>query len=206
MGMGERLKLLRVFSEKLFPRSAYPHTLSLTYVECCVRIQKMNAHTGAPIKPKEYEVLDAISQDSMITQSSLASHLGIAVGSVNWYIKRLVSRGYVKVSRLDRTRLQYDLTPEGITVFTERAIQYAKDSLKIYKSFRQKAQNIITELKEKGVLQVYIEGEDEIMDILRLTCIEAEISLCDTPCEVVLKVVGKKYQYAMNGFSSDNQS
>ncbi|MFN2234231.1 MAG: winged helix-turn-helix transcriptional regulator, partial [Anaerolineales bacterium] len=61
-----------------------------------------------------------------MTQASLAKRLGIAVGSVNWYIKRLVRRGWVKVSHLDRTRLQYDLTAEGMSVFTERAMQYAK--------------------------------------------------------------------------------
>ena len=154
----------------------------------------MNAQEDTQIKPKEYEVLDAISQDSTITQSSLASHLGIAVGSVNWYIKRLVSRGYVKVTHLDRTRLQYDLTPEGMTVFTERAMQYARDSLKIYKSFRQMAKNIVMELQKIEISQVYLEGDDEMMDILRLTCIEAGILICTTPCDVVLMSDGQKYQ------------
>lgn len=178
----------------------------LTEAGYCVRIQKMNARTENPIKPKEYDVLDAISQDSTITQSGLASRLGIAVGSVNWYIKRLVSRGYVKVSRMDRTRLQYNLTPEGMTVFTERAMQYAKDSLKIYKDFRQMAKDVVAELKGKGVFQVYLEGDDEIMDIMRLTCLEAEISLSETPCDVTLSVAAKKYQYTVNGLSSNKQS
>ena len=69
----------------------------------------------------------------MVTQANLSKRLGIAVGSVNWYIKRLIKRGDVKVSHLDRTRLKYDLTPEGMSVSTERALLYAKDSLKIYK-------------------------------------------------------------------------
>ena len=154
----------------------------------------MNAQTDTNIKPKEYEVLDAIAKDSMITQSSLSSRLGMAVGSVNWYIKRLVNRGYVKVSRMDRTRLQYDLTPEGMAVFTERAMQYARGSLRIYKEFRQKAQNIVAELKEKEVSQVNLEGDDEIMDIMRLTCIEAGFSMCETSCTVAIKSTGQEYQ------------
>ncbi|MBC8506116.1 MAG: winged helix-turn-helix transcriptional regulator [Chloroflexi bacterium] len=168
-------------------------TIPLTDKECCVRIQKMNAQADTPIKPKEYEVLDAISQDSMITQSGLASHLGIAVGSVNWYIKRLVSRGYVKVSRMDRTRLQYNLTPEGMTVFTERAMQYAKDSLKIYKSFRQKAQSIVSQLKADGITEVNLVGDDEIMDILQLTCVEAGLLVSDKKCEVTISSDAQKY-------------
>ena len=130
------------------------------------------------IKQQEYELLNEIAQDSLVTQASLAKRLDIAVGSVNWYIKRLVKRGYVKVSHLDRTRLQYDLTPEGMSVFTERALQYAKDSLKVYRSFRQQAQSIVSELQAQGITQVRLQGNDEMMDILRLTCIEANISLC----------------------------
>jgi DNA-binding MarR family transcriptional regulator len=145
------------------------------------------------IKQQEYELLNEIAQDSLVTQASLAKRLGIAVGSVNWYIKRLVKRGYVKVSHLDRTRLQYDLTPEGMSVFTERALQYAKDSLKVYKSFRQQAVRIVTELQTQGITQVHLQGNDEMIDILRLTCIEANISLSDTPCDATLRASGQGY-------------
>jgi len=153
----------------------------------------MNAHADFPIKTKEYDLLDAIAKDSMITQSSLSARLGMAVGSVNWYIKRLVSRGYLKVSHLDRTRLKYDLTSEGMKVFSQRASQYARDSLDVYKSFRQKAKAVVKELKAKGISDVYLEGEDEVMDILRLTCIEAGLLLDTSPNKVVLKFIDHKY-------------
>lgn len=146
------------------------------------------------IKPQEYDLLNEIAQDSMVTQANLAKRLDIAVGSVNWYIKRLIKRGYVKVSHLDRTRLKYDLTPEGMTVFSERAMQYAKDSLKIYTSFRQKAKIIVAQMLENGVSKIYLDGDDEIMDILRLTCVEAGLSISDSPKAVVLTFVHQEYQ------------
>ena len=146
------------------------------------------------IKQQEYELLNEIAQDSLVTQANLSKRLGMAVGSVNWYIKRLIKRGYVKVSHLDRTRLQYDLTPEGMSVFTERAVQYAKDSLAIYKNFRQMAQEVVSELKQNGVSQVYLEGDDEIMDIMRLTCLEAGILPNPSPDNVVLKFVEHEYK------------
>ena len=130
----------------------------------------------------------------MVTHANLSQRLGIAVGSVNWYIKRLISRGWVKVSHLSRTRLQYDLTPEGMAVFTERAMQYAKDSLKVYKLFRQKAKAIVADLQARGTTHVYLDGSDEIMDILRLTCLEAGISLDPSPNLVILKHVDQEYQ------------
>ena len=145
------------------------------------------------IKPHEYALLDEIAQDSLVTQASLSKRLGIAVGSVNWYIKRLIVRGWIKVSHLDRTRLQYDLTPEGMKIFTQRAMSYARDSLKVYGNFREQAKSLVAELKQKGVKSVYLNGDDQLMDILRLTCIEAGLTISDLPEGCVLESDGRKY-------------
>lgn len=156
----------------------------------------------ADIKSHEYALLDELAHDPLATQANLSNRLGIAVGSVNWYIKRLVSRGWVKVSHLSRTRLQYDLTSEGMAVFAERALQYAKDSLSVYKAFRQKAKAMVGQLKAEGVTQVYLDGGDEdIMDILRLTCLEAGLSLEAMPGAIVLRQAGQGYKIEQRGRS-----
>ena len=140
------------------------------------------------VKQHEYALLNEIAQDSMVTQASLSNRLGIAVGSVNWYIKRLIHRGWVKVSRLDRTRLQYDLTPEGMRVFSKRALLYARDSLKVYGEYRRKAKELVDKLKKEGIEAVYLEGDNEAIDILRLTCIEAKLKLLDQREGVILRM------------------
>ncbi len=146
------------------------------------------------IKNQEYELLDAIAQDALVTQASLSVRLGMAVGSVNWYIKRLISLGYVRVSHLDRTRLKYHLTPEGMSILTQRTLQYMKRSLTVYKEQRQKARVIVTDLRSQGVTHVYLEGDDEVIDILRLTCIEAGLSLDERSDGIVLKAEGQDYK------------
>src|SRR5512135_692254 len=147
----------------------------------------------ADIKQHEYDLLNEIGQNPMVTQASLSNHLGIAVGSVNWYIKRLIHRGWVKVSHLDRTRLKYDLTAEGMAVFTQRALLYARDSLKVYTEFRGKAKKLVSELKAQGIRRVYLDGNDSMMDILRLTCIEGGLSLDSSPKRVILKTSGQDF-------------
>jgi DNA-binding MarR family transcriptional regulator len=146
------------------------------------------------INRHEYALLNEIAQDSLVTQSGLSERLDIAVGSVNWYIKRLITRGWIKVSHLDRTRLKYDLTPSGMKVFTQRAMLYARDSLKVYGDYRKKAKDLVLELKQAGIQQVYLEGEDEMIDILRLTCLEAGLNLNDSPVGCILEVDGAGYR------------
>ena len=152
------------------------------------------------VKQHEYDLLNEIGQDPLVTQANLSQRLGIAVGSVNWYVKRLIHRGWVKVSHLDRTRLKYDLTPEGMSVFTQRALLYARDSLKVYGDYRRKAKALVAELQGQGIEDIYLQGadQDETLDILRLTCIEAGLRPSDTPCRVIISVDGQAYRVTID--------
>ena len=95
---------------------------------------------------------------------------------------------------MDRTRLRYNLTPEGMAAFTHNATQYMRDSLKIYRGFRNQAQKTVNTIKGMGVNVVYLQGHDEIMDILRLTCIEAGIGLLQVPDKWVVRLNGNGYE------------
>ena len=56
---------------------------------------------------RELEVLEALVENPEARQADLATRLGVAVGTVNWLLKRLVSKGYVKVKRIGRWRWRY---------------------------------------------------------------------------------------------------
>jgi predicted transcriptional regulator len=150
------------------------------------------------IKEREYRLLEAISEDSGVTQASLAAKLGMAVGSVNWYIKHLISRGYLKATRMDRTRLRYNLTSKGMAQFTRNATQYMRDSLKIYSRFRSQARGLIETMTSKEIDAVHLQGHDDIMDIMRLTCIEAGIKLLPSPEKWLVRINGGGYELYEN--------
>ena len=65
---------------------------------------------------RELGLLEAIEKDPDTTQASMAARLGVAVGTVNWHIKRLIDKGYVKVKRAERRKLRYIITPDGIAL------------------------------------------------------------------------------------------
>ena len=77
----------------------------------------------------ELRILEQIEQEPETTQSDLAARLGVAVGTVNWYVKRLVKKGHIKVTRLQRRRLRYLITPDGITEKTRLAMEYVQVSM-----------------------------------------------------------------------------
>jgi DNA-binding MarR family transcriptional regulator len=146
------------------------------------------------MKERELLLLDAIAEDETVTQAGLAAGLGMAVGSVNWYIKRLISRGYLKATRMDRTRLRYNLTSEGMSVLARRATQYMRDSLELYGQLRESAKETLIKLESQGVKSVYLQGDDAAMDIMRLTCIERQITLDTKPENFILRYGTNSYE------------
>jgi len=64
---------------------------------------------------RELELLEALVEDPEVRQVDLATRLGVAVGTVNWLLKRLASKGFLKVRRIGRWKWRYLLTPRGMS-------------------------------------------------------------------------------------------
>ena len=45
---------------------------------------------------RDLKLLEAVQQNSHVTQRSLANKLGIALGLANIYLKRLMRKGFIK--------------------------------------------------------------------------------------------------------------
>ncbi|MCK4392505.1 winged helix-turn-helix transcriptional regulator [Candidatus Bipolaricaulota bacterium] len=131
---------------------------------------------------RELEVLEALVENPEARQADLATRLGVAVGTVNWLLKRLVSKGYVKVKRIGRWRWRYLLTPQGFAEKTRLTQQYLQYSMRLYRDTRQEARRLLKELKERGYDKVRIEGDpkNDLVDVCRLTCLEEGVEQANT--------------------------
>jgi len=128
---------------------------------------------------RELALLEQISVDPDATQATLASQLGVAVGTINWHLKRLIDKGYVKVRRAERRKLKYIITPEGLALRAKLAIDYIQTSMSLYRLVRERSLKAIQQLRKSGNHQVRILGVGEVAEICRLTCLEQNIQIVD---------------------------
>ena len=131
--------------------------------------------------PKNYdlEILSRIEENPDTTQADLATQLGVAVGSVNWYLKRLVNKGYVKVTQMQRRRLRYLLTPQGLAEKTRLTKEFLQASLHWYRVTRETSKQLLDEIKQVGYDTVCIEGDGDLAEIIYLSCLEAQVTVKD---------------------------
>ncbi len=124
-------------------------------------------------------LLERIAEDPDVNQATLAEKLDVAVGTVNWHLKRLVSKGYVKAKRAQRKKLRYIITPEGIALRAKLTVNYIENQMRLYRETRLGVKKILTEIKTEGYSQVRITGESEIADVCQLTCLEQGFEVVD---------------------------
>ena len=134
----------------------------------------------SPDPNREMVLLEKIEYDPDITQATLAAHLGVAVGTVNWHLKRLVSKGYVKVKRAQRRKLRYIITTEGIAFRARLTVNYIERSMELYRLVRERVREALVEIKVAGYNSVRIQGDGDIADICRLTCLEQGIAITES--------------------------
>lgn len=130
---------------------------------------------------RELIILEHLENDPDLTQASLAAKLGVAVGTVNWHIKRLIDKGFIKVKRAQRKKLRYIITPEGIAFRARLTVNYIDTSMRLYRRTRRRVRELLMDVKLAGYDQVYIDGDGDIADICKLTCLEQGISALDRP-------------------------
>ncbi len=114
-----------------------------------------------------------------ITQADLAARLGVAVGSVNWYLKRLVNKGYIKVRQMQRRRLRYLITPQGVAEKARLTASFMQVSMRLYRETREAAKRHLTEIRRAGHDEVYVEGDNDLAEVCYLTCLEQGVQVAD---------------------------
>ena len=146
-----------------------------------------------PIKDDEFRdlaLLQEVEADPDVSQARLAEDLGVAIGTVNWHLKRLIEKGFIKVKRARRRKLRYIITPEGIALRAKLTVDYIQQSFILFRQVQQRVRTLLQELQENNVHVVSVKGEGDIADVCRLTCMEQHFSLTDNSASPALVVDG----------------
>ena len=97
-----------------------------------------------------YRVLDLIHKDPNITQRALAQKTGMSLGAMNYCVKALISKGWVKAgnfaSNPDKSVYLYLLTPEGITQKSKLAIDFLRRKKQEYDELKREIDELTEEL------------------------------------------------------------
>jgi DNA-binding Lrp family transcriptional regulator len=121
---------------------------------------------------RDLQLLEAVEQDARVTQRTLATKLGIALGLTNIYLKRLVRKGYIKCVNVQSNRIAYLITPRGIVEKARLTYEFMDYSLHLYADVRKRLRSVFHECAAAG-RRVAIYGRGEAAELAYLALKEA---------------------------------
>jgi DNA-binding Lrp family transcriptional regulator len=121
---------------------------------------------------RDLQLLEAVEENARVTQRTLATKLGIALGLTNIYLKRLVRKGYIKCVNVQSNRISYLITPRGIVEKARLTYEFMDYSLHLYAGVRQRLRAVLQACAAGG-RRVAIFGRGEAAELAYLSLKEA---------------------------------
>jgi len=94
------------------------------------------------LSERDFPILDALDSRNITTQRALAQHAGVSLGQVNYVLKGLLERGFVKIGNFSRSPRKigyvYHLTPKGLEAKAALARRFMVAKLKEYHDIRDR--------------------------------------------------------------------
>jgi DNA-binding transcriptional regulator LsrR (DeoR family) len=122
-------------------------------------------------------LLAVVEKDAGVTQRSVASELGIAVGLANAYLKRCIRKGLIRVSQIPPRRYSYFLTPQGFAEKSRLTASYLARSFAFFRQARAQCAEIFSLAAVRGHRRVALIGEGDLAEIARLVAREYPLEI-----------------------------
>src|ERR1700694_4566367 len=118
-------------------------------------------------------LLESVERDGAQSQRKLAADLGIALGLVNAYLKRCVTKGLVKMSEVPTRRYAYYLTPKGFAEKSRLTVDYLSSSFEFFRSARADCSAVLMVAKAHGWHRVALLGVSDLAEIAAICALES---------------------------------
>ena len=132
------------------------------------------------MKPSAYRdmhLLNEVTQTPDATQRDLSQRIGVALGLINLILRRLAKKGYIKIVNVQKSRLRYLITPQGILEKTRLTHEYIQYSLQFYQQIRFFLQGRLAQASKAGQRRVILWGVGELAEIAFLSIQEMGLEL-----------------------------
>lgn len=122
-------------------------------------------------------LLESVQRGEAHSQRRLASELGIALGLVNAYLKRCVTKGLVKVGDAPARRYVYYLTPGGFAEKSRLTVEYLSYSFSLFRRAKADCTDLMRAARAAGVKRLVLLGGSDLAEIAVICALDCNIEI-----------------------------
>jgi len=118
------------------------------------KVESMTSRQAQLQQDTYFRVLRLLQKNPDISQRELAQHLGVSVGGLNYCLKALIEKGWVKVHNFSRNKRKlcyaYILTPQGALQKARLTSGFLRRKMQEFDALRAEIETLKVDIGSQG--------------------------------------------------------
>src|SRR3989338_1124741 len=102
------------------------------------------------LNEREFELVNIVGARIASSQRDLSRRLELSLGMTNMLLRRLVTKGYIRIRQLNKRKVEYMLTPKGFAEKMRKSVKYTLKTINSIGLIRSRLKEILSSLYERG--------------------------------------------------------
>lgn len=121
------------------------------------------------INEREFELINIIGAKVPANQRDMSKQLNVSLGMTNMLLRRLVTKGYIRIRQLDKKKVQYILTSKGFAEKYRKSVNYTLKTISSIALIRKQLDIIIHRLYNQGQQVFFILGTSDLAELVEMS-------------------------------------
>jgi DNA-binding CsgD family transcriptional regulator len=120
------------------------------------------------VTEKEFEIINIIGDGVRSNQREISSKLGFSLGMTNFLLRRLATKGYLRIQQLNRKKVEYLLTPRGISEKAAKSYNYMLKTLESFRLIKEEIRTLLNGRLNPEIKELLVSGNGDLADLVEL--------------------------------------
>jgi len=120
------------------------------------------------LNEREFELVNIVGAKLGANQRDLSRHLNLSLGMTNMLLRRLVTKGYIRIKQLDHRKVEYLLTPKGFSEKMRKSVNYTLKTINSIGLIKRNLSRILKDFYKNGVRKFYILGMSDLGGLIEM--------------------------------------
>jgi len=120
------------------------------------------------LNEREFELVNIVGAKLGANQRDISRHLNLSLGMTNMLLRRLVTKGYIRIKQLDQRKVEYILTPKGFAEKMRKSINYTLKTISSIGLIKRNVLKILKKAYNDGVRKFYVMGSSDLAGLIEM--------------------------------------
>ncbi|MBF0619420.1 MAG: winged helix-turn-helix transcriptional regulator [Candidatus Omnitrophica bacterium] len=130
---------------------------------------------------REFELINIIGMELRANQRDLSRQMNLSLGMTNMLIRRLITKGYIRIKQLNKKKMEYLLTPKGFSEKLQKSVKYTVHTINAIGLVRRGLSILLQAEYKAGVQKFYLLGGSDLAGLVE----EALREQCGPSCQLI---------------------